>query len=94
MTTPTAGDAGGQDRWPWAVGAAGVLLAVLGLWRLLGHLSRQKVTIDPTADLPTVVAASDQVCCHESTRALGDPDIDTRVHFRTARNSRSGPRAT
>jgi len=27
-----------------------------------------------------------------STTALDDPDIATRVHFRTARNNRSGPR--
>jgi len=130
--------ASGQDWWPWAVGAAGVVLAVLGLWWLLAHLSRHKVnearlsgsspagkltadlgalsaaavldtpgvrsangkavndrgrrtlhltvTINPTADLATAVAASDQVC-HDLTRALGDPDIATRVHLRIARNS-------
>lgn len=135
-----------QDWWSWAVGAAGVVLAILGLWWLLAHLSRHKVTqtrlsgsssagkltadlgalsaaaadavldtpgvrsasgkavtdrgrrtlqltvtIDPTADLATVVASSDRVC-HEVTRALGDADVATRVHVRTARNSRSGPR--
>ncbi|MEO9220940.1 MAG: hypothetical protein ABI251_04015 [Mycobacteriaceae bacterium] len=138
--------ASGRDWWPWAVGAAGVVLAVLGLCWLLAHVSRHQVaearlsgsspagkltadlgalsaaaatavldtpgvrsasgkavndrgrrtlqltvTIDPTADLATVVAASDRVC-HDSARALGDPDVAARVHVRTARNSRSGPR--
>jgi len=48
------------------------------------------ITIE-TADLPTVIAATDQAC-HALAHALGDPDTATRVHLRTARTTRNSPR--
>ncbi len=137
-----------QGWWPWAVGAAGVLLALLALWWLLTHLSRHTIgetrlsgsstagkltvdlnalaaaaadavldtpgvrsanskaitdrgrrtvqltiTIEPTADLPTITAATDHVC-HDLARALRGPDIATRIHLHTARTTHSGPRVS
>ena len=49
------------------------------------------VTIDPTADLPTVITGTDRVC-RALTHALGDPNTAARVHLRTARNTRNSPR--
>jgi len=51
------------------------------------------ITIEPTADLPTITAATDHVC-HDLARALRGPDIATRVHLRTARTTHSGPRVS
>jgi len=48
------------------------------------------ITIE-TADLPTVIAATDQAC-HALAHALGDPDTAARVHLRTARTTRNSPR--
>jgi len=159
VRAPWLRSAAEQDWWPWAVGAAGVLLALLALWWLRTHLSRHKIgetrlsgsstagkltvdlnalvsaaadavldtpgvrsangkavtdrgrrtlqltmtieptadlptiTIEPTADLSTITAATDHVC-HDLTRALGDPDIATRVHLHTARTTHSGPRVS
>jgi len=49
------------------------------------------VTVDPTADLPTVIAGTDHLC-HALTHALGDPGTAARVHLRTARTTRNSPR--
>ena len=49
------------------------------------------VTIDPTADLPTVLAGTDRAC-RALAHALGDPDTAARVHLRTASTTRTGPR--
>ncbi len=51
------------------------------------------ITIEPTADLPTITTATDHVC-HHLARALGDPDIATRIHLRTARTTHTGPRVS
>ena len=51
------------------------------------------MTIEPTADLPTITAATDHVC-HDLARALGEPDIATQVHLRVARSARNQPRVS
>ncbi len=148
VRAPWLRSAAGQGWWPWAVGAAGVLLALLALWWLRTHLSRHTIgdtrlsgsstagkltadlnalasaaadavrdtpgvrsanskaitdrgrrtlqltiTIEPTADLPTITAATDHVC-HDLARALREPDIATRIHLHTARTTHSGPRVS
>ncbi len=148
VRAPWLRSAAEQDWWPWAAGAAGVLLTLLALWWLLTHLSRHTIgetrlsgstttgkltvdlnalasaaadamldtpgvrsanskaindrgrrtlqltiTIEPTADLPTITAATDHVC-HDLTRALGEPDIATRVHLHTARTTHNAPRVS
>lgn len=142
LTTATT-----QGWWPWAVGAAGVLLVLLALRWLLAHVPGRRltdvrlrggnktgrltadlsalaaagadsvlatpgvrsasgkavddrgrrtlqltVTLDPTADLAVVVAATDQAC-RDLGAALGDPDTATRVHLHTARNPKGVKRA-
>jgi len=42
------------------------------------------ITIDPSADR----------ACRDLAHALSDPDTAARVHLRTARTTRSGPRVT
>lgn len=43
LSTAAAIEATEQDWWPWAVGAVGLLLGLLGLWWLLAHLRRDVV---------------------------------------------------
>ncbi len=44
------------------------------------------VTVDPSADLPTVTSAAERVCAELAT-VLPDRSLATRVHLRTARGS-------
>lgn len=41
LTTASVADQVDASWWPWAEGAAGVLVALLGLWWLLAHLPRR-----------------------------------------------------
>jgi hypothetical protein len=43
LSTDNASDLANTSWWPWATGAAGGLLVVLGLWWLLAHLPRRGV---------------------------------------------------
>lgn len=138
----TVTDTVGQSWWPWAAGAAGVVLALLALWWLLAHVRRDTVdeltlrgsgpegrlvldpsgpaataaevlsgtagvrsassrvrrergtlvvaltaTVEPTADLAAVVAASDAVT-GELRQVLGREDARARVRLDVARRAR------
>jgi len=40
---PGTENAAGQGWWPWATGAGGVLLILLGLWWLFAHVPRRRL---------------------------------------------------
>lgn len=41
LDTSAAADLAGETWWPWALGVAGALLVLLGLWWLLSHIPRR-----------------------------------------------------
>ncbi len=43
LSTDKASDLANTSWWPWAAGAAGVILVILGLWWLIAHLPRRGV---------------------------------------------------
>lgn len=142
ISAPGLTTAAESSWWPWAVGAAGVLLVLVALRWLVAHLAGRSgtrvrlpgsdrsgrltadlaavataaaesvlgtpgvracngravddrgrrtvqlmVTLDPTADLPPVVAAAERAC-GEVGQALPDGSLAARVHLRVARTSK------
>lgn len=143
LRAPWLTSAVAQSWWPWAVGAAGLVLVVLALRWLTAHLPgrglhqvrlpgssssgrltadlgalastaadviadtpgvrsasgkavnergrrtlRLTATVDATADLAVVTAATDRVCA-QLGNALADPSVAARVHVRVARTASS-----
>ena len=43
LSTDGAGDIADTTWWPWAIGGAGALAVLLGLWWLIAHLPRRSV---------------------------------------------------
>lgn len=89
VDTPWLTTATEAGWWPWAVGAAGVVLALLGLRWLVAHVSRRTLSGAPlpgsgragrlTADMGAVAeAAAESVADTRGVRSVAGRAIDDR----------------
>lgn len=72
ITTRPVGALTNEEWWPWALGAVGVLLVLVGAWWLLAHVRRpQPATIDlPGSDATGMLSADAQAVAERAAAEL------------------------